>query len=558
MKHALTVCVGLGLFAAMAAAGPEAMLESLTPAERANGRLSVMPLSEDPGELMDACRRIGALWNDGQYDAALDQFHLAAGRYGEEQLSTTIDWKTPVPTIASTKWGTDVKINNRDSVYEVHYDVHRATGNLIAVTHSLLSGNLYSINLSTDGGLHWSETAIHSFAGMANHGTSGAFVGDHFYLNFGSGPISVIRKYSAVTGAIDTFSSGLNFQYAYTLAASDTVLEVALRSNQDDFDNRLFHAATTKNGKLMFCWSDTAGYNWTQIATLIADAQGGLDMCYNEGFADRQIWVSYFNDDDTVKIGAINIGTEIWQNVAKLYSGATGMGTAISAYRDTVLCAFNFSGATAEYCRYLRSYNGGSSWAQGALGNSTDSTADLADVTLRGGGGMGAAYRFYSGTGENLRYSWRSYPGTWSVPVRMSDSAAFPCKPSIEYLGSGVYGVAFSSWNPGLGRAYFDRSDWVTGVAGGPSSVQLPVFAKVFPSPARDRATVSWSLAQPGRVSVALYDLTGRLVSRTGTDPLAAGRHEQALDTRALPSGVYFVRIEGAGPGHTRKLVVIR
>ncbi|MCU0606201.1 MAG: T9SS type A sorting domain-containing protein [Candidatus Edwardsbacteria bacterium] len=559
MQRALFVCAVLCFIAAVAATAlGQTFLESLTPAERANARLSVMPLSEDPGELMDACRRIGALWNDGQYDAALDQFHLAAGRYGEEQLSTTIDWKTPVPTMAS-KWGTDVRIGNRDSIYELHHDVHRASGNMMAVAHLVYgTGNMYTVNLSTDGGSHWNETGVKNFANMNNHGVGGAFVGDHFYYVYGNGNYSIAMRYHAATGAIDTFSGGFDFRYMYALASSDTVLEVALCSDQDDVDAWLYHAAITKNGQLLFFWSDTAGYSWNQVVTGVTDAAGGLDICYNEGFSARSAWVSYFDTEDSVKIGALNPGVGGWQNVTRTYSGGIVQpGTAIGAYRDTVLWAFNYHSGSALYCHYFRSFNGGGSWAQGNIGEESDSTA-MPDVTLRDGGGIGAAYRRSGGTSDHLRYSWRPYSGSWSAPVRLSDSSAFPGKPSIEHLGSGVYGIAYSSQGPVYGGAYFDRSDWVTGVAGEPSSIQLPVLAKVFPSPARDRTTISWSLAQPGKVGVAVYDLTGRLVSRTGPVLMAAGRHDRTLDTRGMAAGVYFVRIEGAGPGYTKKLVVIR
>ncbi|MRR08589.1 T9SS type A sorting domain-containing protein [bacterium] len=559
MRRAMIVWTGLCLIAATASTGfGQTYLGSLTQAERANARVTVMPLSEDPGELMDACRRIGLLWNDGQYDAALDQYHAVASRYGEEDLTISIDWKTPVPTVAP-RWGTDIRIGNRDSTYEVHYDIHRASGNLIAVTHALHNGNIYFINFSSDGGLNWSETGALSFAGMNNHGISGAFVGSHFYLNFGTANWDQVWRYKAATGASDTFSSGLDFRNICVLATSDTVMEVALCSDQDDVDSWLYHAAITKNGQLLFYWSDTAGYSWSQIVTGVADAAGGLDICYNEGFSARSAWVSYFDAEDSVKIGALNPGVGGWQNVTRTYSGGIVQpGTSIGAYRDTVLCAFNYHSAAALYCHYLRSFSGGGSWAQGNIGEETDSTL-MPDVTLRDGGGIGAAYRRFGGTSDHLRYSWRSYSGGWATPVRLSDSSAFPAKPSIEHLGSGVYGIAYASQGPVYGGAYFDRSDWAAGVAGDPTaSPGLPAPARVFPSPARDRATVSWSLARPGEVGLAVYDITGRLVSRTGAELLAAGRHERALDTRGMAAGVYFVRIEGAGPGYTRKLVVIR
>jgi hypothetical protein len=79
-----------------------------------------------------------------------------------------------------------------------------------------------------------------------------------------------------------------------------------------------------------------------------------------------------------------------------------------------------------------------------------------------------------------------------------------------------------------------------------------------YPNPATSRATVDFELAEEGAARVVLYDALGREVAVAAEGNFQAGRHTAALETGALPSGVYVLRLTTGGETMTRRLTVAR
>ncbi len=70
----------------------------------------------------------------------------------------------------------------------------------------------------------------------------------------------------------------------------------------------------------------------------------------------------------------------------------------------------------------------------------------------------------------------------------------------------------------------------------------------LYPNPFRESATIRWNSPEPGRVTVRVYDVLGRVVARPLNAVEAAGRHEITLSGVDLAPGVYFVEVmHGAG-----------
>lgn len=80
-----------------------------------------------------------------------------------------------------------------------------------------------------------------------------------------------------------------------------------------------------------------------------------------------------------------------------------------------------------------------------------------------------------------------------------------------------------------------------------------------YPNPARTEATVRYAVPErsEGEVTLRLYDVLGRQVRTVPTDA-KAGRHKHQLDTNALSSGVYFLRLQAGGTVKTQRLTVVR
>ncbi|MCK4546983.1 MAG: right-handed parallel beta-helix repeat-containing protein [Candidatus Eisenbacteria sp.] len=93
---------------------------------------------------------------------------------------------------------------------------------------------------------------------------------------------------------------------------------------------------------------------------------------------------------------------------------------------------------------------------------------------------------------------------------------------------------------------------------------QLPRLLWNSPNPFGARVTISYEMPEEARIELAVYDVHGRLVRNLETGSRLPGRHliqwdGRGEDGRALPSGVYFCRLEIEGRlVETRKLALLR
>jgi beta-lactamase superfamily II metal-dependent hydrolase len=94
----------------------------------------------------------------------------------------------------------------------------------------------------------------------------------------------------------------------------------------------------------------------------------------------------------------------------------------------------------------------------------------------------------------------------------------------------------------------------------GSSGIQIgdhEISLRVFPNPFTSQTTFGFSAAEEGRVTLDVFDTTGRLVNRFST-PGSAGTMTwdgRAVSGESVSPGVYFVRIKGASTGATHKVV---
>jgi hypothetical protein len=140
-------------------------------------------------------------------------------------------------------------------------------------------------------------------------------------------------------------------------------------------------------------------------------------------------------------------------------AGAITDYTSISAYDDIVICAFDYYDSEIS-CEYYITRDAGENWGFGYF-DSLTLRSESADVTAKLGAGLAASYRYYTPTRED-RFAYRDYdPGSWGAREAISDHEPNPNKSSIEYMGSGTYGIVYLSWNtPPVRAAYFDKGSF--------------------------------------------------------------------------------------------------
>jgi hypothetical protein len=77
------------------------------------------------------------------------------------------------------------------------------------------------------------------------------------------------------------------------------------------------------------------------------------------------------------------------------------------------------------------------------------------------------------------------------------------------------------------------------------------------PNPFHKSTIISYSLSKTTSVTLAIYDITGRLVETLVNETQQPGVHQVNWDRKVNPSGVYFYRLSAAGFVETKKMVVV-
>ncbi|HUM66960.1 MAG TPA: T9SS type A sorting domain-containing protein, partial [Chitinophagaceae bacterium] len=77
-----------------------------------------------------------------------------------------------------------------------------------------------------------------------------------------------------------------------------------------------------------------------------------------------------------------------------------------------------------------------------------------------------------------------------------------------------------------------------------------------YPNPFSQTTTIKYSLAKPGTVNLALYDVHGRLVKSMVNGWKEAGTYTVQLEKASLQGGLYFYKMQTSGFSAARKLIV--
>lgn len=80
----------------------------------------------------------------------------------------------------------------------------------------------------------------------------------------------------------------------------------------------------------------------------------------------------------------------------------------------------------------------------------------------------------------------------------------------------------------------------------------------IYPNPARTSVQVAWELAEPGSVSLAVYDVLGRQMLAEAEVWTPAGRQERVISLAGYPAGLYTLVLRHEGHTTTQTLVVLR
>ena len=103
------------------------------------------------------------------------------------------------------------------------------------------------------------------------------------------------------------------------------------------------------------------------------------------------------------------------------------------------------------------------------------------------------------------------------------------------------------------------ESDFVVGIED--EKLDLPLSFKLnqnYPNPFNPSTNIKYSVPENGFVKLAVYNLIGEEVSLLVNEQVNGGFYEIEFDAAALPSGIYFYRIQAGNYVETKKMILIK
>jgi hypothetical protein len=186
---------------------------------------------------------------------------------------------------------------------------------------------------------------------------------------------------------------------------------------------------------------------------------------------------------------------------------------------------------------YDRTWNG----AEDCYVTKLDGTgSSLIWSSFIGGNQMDSGWKILAGPGDNLFVIG---------PTRSGD---FPTTP-------GAYDRTYNGGNADVYVASLHLPIRLGVDTGGTGLVRPPL--EFTPNPFHDSVRLSLTLPRTQEVTLRVMDASGRLVGTLSPGPLSSGRHEIQWDGRGadgapLPSGVYWVKLDGCGSAAARVVLV--
>ncbi|MCI0513249.1 hypothetical protein L0128_08565, partial [candidate division KSB1 bacterium] len=444
-------------------------LAALTPVECRHAKLYFEFAPDFAATARAAIQTIVTCWQQGDYAGALQKLKMLENQGLTRQLAVGIEWQNP-PAFQKPAWGADIRVGTPTNVRAVGLDFDATSQHLFIITR-YQDGNVFywTINYSDNNGQSWTEKfRWGSVADLTN--VSMTVVSGYCYVGYNLGNAARLRRFSVTTGNPDT-----GFDYITVFTKSYAITDLALSSNGDGYNDRVWYTAILANQSLVWYIFEPPTTTWYEAATNITDAASGLDASEDAGFAtgstDYYYWFSYLTASNRLHVVRVkNVGANrVLENIE--LGDAIG-GTSISAFHGIIITAYEYNFTNGKGIRYHISYDHGATWYVGAVAEPAAPGAsyyEIPDVTARRDGGIAIVYQEETGATDRCWYRTRDY-GTgpnsgwsWSSPVQMNEVdvvTGFPL--AIEWLPPAPgYGYAYGiTWIGGSDvAAYFDRTD---------------------------------------------------------------------------------------------------
>jgi hypothetical protein len=156
--------------------------------------------------------------------------------------------------------------------------------------------------------------------------------------------------------------------------------------------------------------------------------------------------------------------------------------------------------------------------------------------------------------------SWKT-PGGWSKEPVLSDPDLAEGNQFCRFFKIDGEGYGHVAYMAGSGdddiHVYYARSKEPIGETS--SAIESPPRPPHVPlSLSVEGARIRFELSQSSFVRLTLYDATGRMVKELASGTYPAGQNEMTVNSKNLPAGVYFARLESGKTSASVRVVIIR
>jgi hypothetical protein len=202
----------------------------------------------------------------------------------------------------------------------------------------------------------------------------------------------------------------------------------------------------------------------------------------------------------------------------------------------------------------FRSVNNGASWDQflnEAVGNANG--GELMDIYIDKNDKIFVSL-VKNGPTEKKIYSSTNNGDNWSEIMSGMPSSAY-----IYALTGNSQGVLFAGTND---QGVFKGNENISSIGNGNEHPEIFTLQQNFPNPFNPETTIKYSLASQGKVTLSVFDVTGKNVKTLVNSFQPQGEYNITLNGSDLTSGIYFYKIEINSGGNTfnetKKMMLVK
>jgi hypothetical protein len=422
--------------------------------------------------------------------------------------------------------------------------------------------------------INGADTLIFVVAGYTYNSNAYSYIGR---FNIGTGIITS-QSYSYLSSTSHNYDPRITSDntvfgagtFIYITVANDSALaggNLRLRQRFCSITNPFettftqTHRTPNTNGGGSFFWFVSSAPAGTRIYQDIGFYQvtGSPNRIYTTVIYSNQqnIFNAWSDDYGVTNAGSLNIAESVpVKNVRIAFNGGPGnMNGALVFLR-------NYTGTPADVdVKCLNTGSGGTTTGS-FVSSSVESTSDTAtSCDIQAVKLASNKFKFaYSIKPGECYYRSNTGQASYTTPFKVNN---FPAGEGYGRVRAG-YRVTtdscFAIWSTNTGGGAF--STYGCGITGiEPVSNTIPgafTLAQNYPNPFNPSTTISFSVPERGYVSLKIYDVLGKEITALIGKELNAGTYNYDFDASALPSGIYFYKLETGKNIAFKKMTLVK